>query len=545
MTISLNEKVLDIIKPTEWRYALLGQDGAAEQQPAISTRRRAAKIAALLIPFWLFLIYLNWHRPSLSSTPVTVHDNHVNSAFLHFIIPASTGSVSFCRTLFSAGALNYPTPRIINWDKNYNTPNKTDGGFHLAKIEGVLDFLEKVNPNNDQELAIIVDGYDTWFQLRPEVLIERYHAINKRSHDRIWPRYGLKYDQTVLFSAQNYCEGSVDSWGCSLAPPSDLAANVYGSQTDRPSDNLMNQWQNFRPRYLNAGLVMGPVAALKPLYEHAKWKIENNKDFADDRAVFTEIFGEQEYYRETKRVESGRKPKDKSDPRNDKVDGTLADLHCERCQFGIGLDYRGELSTPMIYAEPNFEFVTFDKAYKHKIADDIKRSTPPHWTPDYSGGTVLPKKLWSELPLHTNKFTGVTPAATHYHPGANIIEEWRQQWHHSNLRTLASGHAKSFRIPFAVIKLDDGDTKEYWGPNDGYGGVRLHQTTGLPGKWKQWDDLCGSEEIGQQVFEDGQGAYQCPVYFLYWNADEQHHQLDVWSQREEAIDRAGFMPPAE
>lgn len=549
MSNTFNEKLREAIRPTEWRYALLGQDGAPDQQPAIAKRRRAAKIATLIIPFWLFLLYLNWQRPRTTTTSASAHDTHVNSAFAHLVIPAATGSVSFCRTLFSAGALNYPTPRIINWDRKYEQSNRTDGGFHLAKIEGILNFLQKLDGRHDHELVLVVNGYDTWFQLRPEVLLERYHALNKRSRDYTWPRYGLKYEQTVIFSAQKHCEGAQDSWGCSLAPPSNLPANVYGSKTDRPSDNVMNKWETYRPRYLNADLVIGPVAAMKPLYEYAKWKLEHNKTFQTDREIFSEIFGEQEYYREKKLVDSGRTIKDKHDPRNGKVPDGAVDLHCERCQFGIGLDYRGELSTPMIYSEGNFEHIKFSETNKHRLDPLIQRSTPPHWTPDYSGANHLPQKSWDSLSLHTNRFTGVTPAATHYHPGANVTAAWREQWYHSNLRTLATGHAKSFRIPFAVVKLDSGETQEYWGLNDGYGGVRLHDPNGMPGKWRQWDELCGGDEVGAAVFNDGRGKYQCPVYFLYWDAERQKHQLDTWTQMEkeekrrlEGADRAGFVP---
>jgi hypothetical protein len=551
----INEKLQDVMKPVEWRYALLGQDGATDQQPTSTRWRRGLKIAACIIPFWFFLIYLNWHRPSVlrKSASTTAHDTHIQSAFAHLVIPATTGSISFCRTLFSAGALNYPTPRIINWERKYEQPNQTDGGFHLAKIGGILDFLQKLDAKHDHELVLIVNGYDTWFQLRPEVLLERYHAVNKRSHDYVWPRYGLKYEQTVLFSAQKHCEGDANDWSCALAPPSTLPANIYGANTDQPVNNIMNQWENHRARYLNADLVIGPVGALKPLYEYAKWKLDQHPNhYQTDREIFSSIFGEQEYFREKTLFDSDREAKPKTDPRNNIVNSTKVDLHCERCQFGIGLDYEGALSAPQIYSEHHYQHITFTSTSKHRIDPVISHSTPPHWTPDYTGATILPPASWANIPLHTNKNTGIVPATTSHPPQANLTTLWDQQWYHPNLRTLASAHAKSFRIPFAVIQLEEsGKTQEYWGPNDGYGGVRLHETGGMPGKWRQWDELCGGEEVGREVFGDGLGKYQCPVYFLYWDGKKQKQQLETWDQmqaeekrREEVQDRAGFVSAA-
>ncbi|ETN44481.1 uncharacterized protein HMPREF1541_10151 [Cyphellophora europaea CBS 101466] len=550
MSISLNDKILNTIRPNEWRYALLGNENSYDGQPTASKRRRMAKIAALFIPFWLLLLYLNFHRPKVSSNVLSTSSPGalVSSTFLHFLIPASSGSVPFCRTLFSAGALNYPTPRIINWDKKFDDPNKRDGGYHLAKINGVLDFLKKLGGGSDHELALIVDGQDTWFQLRPEVLLERYHAINQQARKRVWPRYGLKYEQHVIFSAQKNCDGNPTKWSCTAVPPSILPADIYGPGTDMPGDNLMNPWQNYRPRFLNTASIIGPVGALKPLFEYAKWKIDNG-NFSDDQEIFCEIFGEQEFRREMVLANSDRSPDDKNDPRNGISNGTMIDLACDECQFGIGLDYRNELTMPTIYAEPSLEYTKFE-GRNQKLDPIIKRSTPPYWTPDYSGETRLPEKSWSEVALHTNYHTGVTPAATHHQPGTNVSSsDWIRQWYQPHLRALVSGHAKSFRIPFAVIAVN-GKTQEYWGPNDGYGGVRLHDTNGMPGHWRQWDELCGGEEVGQQVFADGKGRYRCPVYFLYWNAEHAQHQLDTYDemkaeeQRQEEVElRAGFIPP--
>jgi hypothetical protein len=553
MSTALNEKLWAAIRPSDWRYSLLGSaDNSAEakgqqnQSPSISFRRRIAKIAALCVPFWLLLLYLNFQRPSVSlpslssSSSATEHTPVLSSQYFHFLIPAASGSLGFCRTLYTAGALNYPTPRIINWDKKFDKPDKLEGGFSVAKIDAVLDFLKKLGNDVDHELVYIVGGYDTWFQLRPEVLIQRYHAVNERARKVVWPRYGLKYRQTIVFSAQKHCEAGPDAWSCIAVPPSNLPADLYGQGTDNLQQDSINPYGEMRPRYLNSGSIIGPVGAMKALYEYAHSKTKD-KSYTSDQEVFAEIFGEQEYYREMERSKNGRTDKkDAQDPRTGKFTGEMTDLHCEKCQFGIGLDYRGELGAPLIHSEVDYEHIEFGAygAQKHKLAEDIRDSTPPFWTPDYSGETRLPRTSWGELALFSNRLSGVTPVTSSWPTASNTTESWHRMWYQArgHLRTLAEAHAKSFRVPFAVVHTDakedqEATITEYWGRNDGYGGARLHETSGLPGVWRQWDDLCGKEDMGQEIFGDGRGAFQCPVHYLYWNAEHAKSQLETWHQR--------------
>lgn len=529
---SISEKIADAIRPTKRRYTVVDVDEESELAIVRTRRQRFAKITLLVTPIWLLLLYLSLHQPAGSAPSVRQTTlNSVESAFVHLLLPAPSGSTPFCRTLFSAGALNYPTPRIINWGWEAKR-----GSFELGKISGVLDFLKKLGGAHDEELVIVADGSDTWFQLRPEVLLGRYFAINERTRSTVWPRYELKYEQNILFSAQRNCEGGKDAWSCSVVPPSPLPHNVYGKQADSNQGDGMDQYALTRPRFLNTGLIIGPVKSMRALYEYAQWKIEH-KTFQNEQQIFSEVFGEQEYYREMMRAHKQVTSSSKAvpDPRDGRVNSTIIDLPCDRCQFGIGLDYRSELSLSGTHAGDTLARVQFKRDRKHQLSNDIRQSTPPYWTPDYSGANHFPRKDWEDVALQTDKFTGITPAAIHYEKSDNTSDQWPKQWYAGDLRALAEGHAKSFRIPFAIIRQNDGKVKEYWGPNDGYGGARLHEKS-MPGKWQQWDELCGSEEIGKEVFLDGKGAFQCPVYFLYWDGKKQNAQLNEWAGRIEQGD---------
>lgn len=527
MSTSWTEKVREGLGlgPGESKYAPINQDGTLEgqqPQPPPSRRRFIIKVVASLSLLWLFLFlayrsgFVGYHYSAFDDD-----DSQIKSNFFHLVIPGS--SAGFCRTLFSAGALNYPTPRIVNWDKKFEDSEKLDGGFHLAKIEGVNDFLQKLDGSHHHELVYIPDGLDTWFQLRPEVLIQRYNDLRHRLEQRTWPRYGLKYDQTIIFSAQKKCEAGENAFPCSMVPPAALPEGSYG-------DGIAS------PRYLNSGSIMGSVGALKALFEHAKWKSEQRK-YSSDQEVFAEIFGDQEYHREKVLFENpeAANATDPNDPRNGRVHEPTTKLPCDACQFGIGLDYWGELSTPATdfedslipinYAEDAANFADFT------VPEDISESTPPFWTPDYSGEVQLPSKPWSEVGLITNRYSGIRPVTIHHGATADASKLWQRNWHFPYLRTLTSAHAKSMRIPFAVVKDDEGQVREYWGPNDGFGGARVHETSGLPGQWKQWDELCGGDEVANDIFADNLGAYKNPIYYLYWDGNRQGDQIKTWQDR--------------
>lgn len=98
------------------------------------------------------------------------------------------------------------------------------GGRHLAKIDGVLKWLETQPESKDDDLVMVVDALggfnyyshpedidahmegDAWFQLPLEVLFERYHAVNRIANEDLAQEMGKAYEgenirQTILFGA--------------------------------------------------------------------------------------------------------------------------------------------------------------------------------------------------------------------------------------------------------------------------------------------------------------------------------------------------------
>lgn len=119
------------------------------------------------------------------------------SPSFHLLIPASDSNTDLCKTLLSAFALGYPAPTLVNWGKEYED-KMLDGkkifkgsGGRTAKIRGVFDFLNDRTKVKDDDLVLITDGYDIWFQLPPDIMLERYHTLVEESNKRLGKiRYG-------------------------------------------------------------------------------------------------------------------------------------------------------------------------------------------------------------------------------------------------------------------------------------------------------------------------------------------------------------------
>lgn len=83
---------------------------------------------------------------------------------LHLLIPATSSNSDLCKLLLSAQILNYPTPILINYGAQEDMDEYVQ---HLAKVEGILKYLEHVETSSEyaEDLVLIVDGYDVWFQV--------------------------------------------------------------------------------------------------------------------------------------------------------------------------------------------------------------------------------------------------------------------------------------------------------------------------------------------------------------------------------------------
>ena len=405
----------------------------------------------------------------------------------------------------------------------------------MAKITGAQEYFKRLDSGHDGDLILIVDGFDLWFQLSPQILIDRYHTINAEAEKRIRNQTGEKameqghIAQRIIFASQKRCwPGDGDHVSCAAAPESQLAKDTYGPDTDVPSNDEKNPYLRIRQRYLNAGFVLGPVKEMRLLFERAQEKADADPEqYGADQSVFATIWGEQERQRSILRNQFASAPADK--PTALKRD--LFSPEETNFEFGIGLDYESALSMPTVFSEYDSQWVTFsndttiERAKKeHKITHprvrELQSDIAADKLPFYMLAASAPHtetKLWlhgssstkwEDVPLYTNLWTGITPAIIHHNAHRDNLKSlrettWNHMWFQPFARALLDAKMTQPEGPLAVDKsrkrwfsaVTDATMKE-----NGYG-AQTDDGKGEKG-WQKWEELCTAEDQ-EEIFRDG------------------------------------------
>ena len=338
-------------------------------------------------------------------------------------------------------------------------------GSHIGKITGVVEYLDGILYEHVNQLLLMVDGYDLWFQLPLPVLHARFRGVGRRLADATADRYGgdvVEREglfQQVIFSADKTCgpgHQQLESVACYGQPPSPMRADLYGDDTD-VRDEPTRLPLHMRPAFLNSGFIVGTVEAMKRLMLRAKEKSEGSEGFkGSDQRVFNEIFGEQEYVRELLRQRHrglGRKVVDGVKGVLGMREGWITDAHPSHkpagvalndgkgpYEYGIGLDYGLELVQSMVLSEFDGRFLTFGN--EEEVMEVLSSSGLP--VPPRVDG--LPADIadeaslgvdWLTQGLYTNMWTGSVPLAIHMN-GMKAMRKtlWGQMWYNANAREM-------------------------------------------------------------------------------------------------------------
>ncbi|KAI9811771.1 MAG: hypothetical protein M1827_005316 [Pycnora praestabilis] len=464
----------------------------------------------------------------------------------HLLIPASEPNANLCKTILSALILEYPPPTLINFNKSFNG-DSWDKGSHTGKIRGVFDFLQDEKQVKEKDLVLIIDGYDVWFQLPPEVLISRYHDLTQIANKRLSKVYGTavgekqprsrrsvkkpKYAAKVFYAADKLCwPNQAEDPACAAVPPSTLPDDTYGIETDKDPEGYHN-----RPKYLNSGTIIGLVSNVKAIYQHALYKVEErNHGGIGDQFVFNEIFGEQEYQRraiqQSKELASSRwgdwllGRSGSPGSLRDRASGntTLSVLFGGRYEFGLGLDYEATIFQTMTHSHDDVEYRIsrmvngaqvrrgYGSRQKPPLAfpADIQRSESPFPTflsantesdsgsANISSLDALPIDLnWQDIPLAVNHVIPSIPTLLHFNGNKSYLDTWWPlMWYHNHSRALLRQYIRSPQRRISV----GGRT---WADNrGGKGGVWTDD-----GQWLEWTEICGGYE--EEIFRDGKGKW--------------------------------------
>lgn len=440
---------------------------------------------------------------------------------LHLLIPATSPNPNFCRTTLSAALLDYPTPIIINWEGNEQANNPY--ASHLAKIDGILNYLRGLPSRNDEDLVLIVDGYDVWFQLRPEVLIERYQKTVKKRNEKLTTDFDPQVlaqhnlQQTVILGSDKKCwPQDMKYAACYAIPESPLPKDLFGSETDKVGKHTVA-----RPRWLNSGTILGPISEVKAIFEATKQRTVDHFNGFSDQWYMAEVFGHQEYQRNLL---------SKHPMQNPEAEHITPEINeNERTEYHMALDYETTLFHTNSFAGKDTAWITFgsneqDDKFKEsnyvkfhggsvpQLPSDIANSRPPiakglvddNLFPKKKGVQELPyNTTWADVPLLVNMVTGSVPVIIHLNGRKEKLDEWWPElWWHKfgwGKHLLLSGSRAGAGPLGTTTNEDTGETITWWkgaynsrrGENSGYWASN--------GEWLYYNEIC--EPLREILFE--------------------------------------------
>ena len=446
-------------------------------------------------------------------------------------MPATTSNKHLCQLLLSAAVLNYPVPTLINWGAREKSNAFVQ---HLAKVNKILDHLKTFPPGSKNDLVLIVDGYDVWFQLRADIMVRRYFAVKQAADHRValelGPQLAKQHDvqHTVIFGPDKLCwpSGEGRRPACWAVPQSPLPANSFGTFDDTEIALASKNAVQARARWLNSGTIIGNVADVRAVYEATLKSIRANHTTDSDQFYMANLFGEQEYSRKL------LKPQPNLPPAGT-VDLPIIEQG-KRPEYHIGLDYESALFQNAGYYVKWIAWLWFDgfkgpnkrlppkDLHGFVLPDDIAASPPPfsaekrgRWVA--SDGTnetearnitnILPVDLsWRDLPLATNVVTKQTFAAIHFTFEKKLRNIWwSKMWYYPYGRQLLQA---SVRAPKAPILDTSIDGRQWWNAEGSHLAAaeqKRKSTKGVrggawsdKGKWIAWDDICMAHD--QAVF---------------------------------------------
>lgn len=373
-----------------------------------------------------------------------------------------------------------------------------------------------------------MDAYDIWFQLPAEVLISRYHGINKKANKRLRRRLGStavkaeSLQQTIIFGAGKRCApNQMHTIGCYPIPASPLPDDLYGSNTDTVMGR--NKYSSHKQRYLNSGYIIGPVSDMRRLFARAWSKVEalhsdqdlwdngsHGSDFmyhGSDQSIFAEILGEQEYQREVmRRRHQLRSPLSRTPPTY--LEGTvISDIlnppfthqpgtpkPGKPDEFGIGLDYFSELGHQTVNTEEDIHYLTFSKSIDEQLKErkglfDCPSRVTGSLPEDVLNSNAYPDReeeerqeyAWHDRSLLTNVCLNTVPVMIHHNGDKGARGwQWPMTWMQSEARELF-GEARNRTTSTTTT-----------------GGANLPS-----GETLSWNDLCGAnKEWEWELFRD-------------------------------------------
>ncbi|KAJ0423687.1 hypothetical protein BJY00DRAFT_42879 [Aspergillus carlsbadensis] len=495
----------------------------------------------------------------------TLPDNlQKSNPSFHLVHPATRSTPDLCRTLTSAMILNYPPPTLVRYGREL--PQGSAGHDYMVdRITGIYNFLAYTPTLQDHDIVLIVDGFDIFFQLPPEVLVKRYQDLLRENNAKLREKYGMvtverpfrkdvmetmqKYSQRVIFSASKECfHDLAEDAGCVSVPRSTLPPDAYGWKTD-------TQGPLTRPRWLKPGAVIGQVADLKLIYAQVLRFVEEHRAVDGDYLALTQMYGRQEYVRELERLRTASGLKETlsrwvgiSEATNiTKVNPRLQSG--QRYEYGIGVDFESRLFFNAVNAKQDVEWLRYNNVTKtstaqmeHRVPRESRLLLPddvserklgnPFKQPKFGKDEYInppwndtldrlpANRTWNNIPLLTNVHSAEVPVLVHMNmKDRGTIRDtwWSKMWYFPWGRALLRKYIRA-QTGFDAAQQALLGGHNSWDKRGGAGGVWTDK-----GEWIDYPEVCAGFE--RDLFDDDLGVfgeedgdeYGGPVYNQWGN----------------------------
>lgn len=486
------------------------QDVSAEDDPSIS-ETQASEISAVETP-------ANGSS-DLDDTTDQPSESTVKISKMHYLIPASDANIQLCMNLASSAANRYPVPSILGY---HGTGLFDAATTHLAKLRAIEVYLNSLGPEEDDDLVVIVDGYDVIIQLPPEIMIQRYFDIINKANARIAKRFGISVSEartrgfydTVIWGPDKICWPF--DWAeprCWAVPASNLPPDAFGPEAGN-GDMFYND-----PRWLNSGTVIGPVDDVRALV--AATLEEINATYSteyyyseSDQYYISNIWGRQEYFRS---LEANKGEEVQGGPEDRRLPTTRTGD--QQIEYHIGIDYESALFQTKAGYEPFFGYLQFNTSGLNANMDIDIFEEGETFAP-YN--IEMPADVYAALERLFNSFADPQSQTTTYEwirtiklnvnyvtrhiftlwhctgPKDPIVDEYPKMWFFPYAKSLIKAAVKALRGDELLMDhLVDG---RKWAPKNRYPDTET-MSDELGGAWTdldggqfiEWHDLCGQD----------------------------------------------------
>jgi hypothetical protein len=472
----------------------------------------------------------------------------------HLLMTSEKDSDDFCRSTLSAMLLNYPPPTGINLHQTFVRSEHKE----WQTLSEIKEYLHNEKLVHDEDLLLIVDGHDTWFQLPSDVIIKQYGSVVEYANARLLKKYGVdenkrqRFNQKIVFGAEKSCEGGAEF--CKYAPESILPHDIYGVSKETTSEDIP-------ARYLNSRVLMGPAQDLRILFDAALKRFQNdNSEKQTMQSVLASIFGEQQLRRDAaltagksasiKLQEWAGKTSKEHAAAERRLESANATIRPEKMhEYSIGLDYTHTLFQPLALTYSNellplkHDNSTNLSLYRHpgtitphlSLPPTLAASKLPFWSPDLylhnpSPETNKPAYIdkldydfdldrlpdrqtpWASIHLIQNTYTGAIPAlvvrpSRHSKTSDSSSDEmsFSNLWFAKHKRALLRQYFRTPQSPNGYHNSVVGGDR-FWDQRGGRGGVwTSKEQIWLP--WGEVDGVCGTLAHLKQIFDDGKGVW--------------------------------------